>query len=1152
MRRDRVGVVVVAVLCIMSLALTAANLSVTGSGLAEEFGGETDPTIGDGPGQIGGYGEDLEDDSEEEGDESGSGGEGEPGGTGGNTTSGGGGNGTEGEEEGDGSGSGGAGGPGGIGGNGTSGGGGNWTEGEEERDKSGSDAAGGPGGNGTSSDEGDGEKEGEEEEGDKSGSDAAGETGGTGGNKTSDDGGGGELGADEENQEETPAGESGNGDNEDAAEEEDTQEKDNVQDDEEDTQDEEVEEEGDSENSQTSSGGYSDDDSVGGSVELSERKELIIDAPEQTKWRLGAYVTYTGQGWDRDSSQAEPVTGPLSTEGDGDPQPKYQVNVTTQRQFETLVTAWRPAHAYADREIYVDEQKALIVETPFEANDTYTTVTYGPPPRDEAQQATGDSYPSNIESKYTQLPDDIPNRLVRHTDEITANTSNPYEMAEEIQAWLQSEKEYSLDVNHNESGDIADEFVFEMNEGYCEYFATTMTVMLRTQDIPARYVTGYGPGEERDDGRYLLRGKNAHAWVEVYFEDVGWVPFDPTPSAGRLSAGRDAEPPNGEEEEESETEDEQDESETEDEQDEDGSSDTPEDEHLQAKDQGSVDITVESAPIPGKEITVRVTKDGSSVSGAAVSFNNESIGPTEGDGTVNADTPYAEELNVTVRPDSGGERYRTYDLETNISVSLSDNPVPGTALEVHADIDGIPVEGAHVTVGSSDETTDGQGVATIETPFVREAVVTVSKGDAEGSKRFLVLYDLVVDVADEAGAGTETNVSVTIGNEPVENAKVTVANESATTVAAGTASVVLPFEDKTTVVAERGEFSTEESVDMDSELNVTVDSLVVPGFETTVTVTNQGKPVADVPITISGVTVAATDEDGTAAFRPTTLGLHATIVAKRTETYGASGPHALWPYWLLYTVGGLGIAFVASWQAGLLGRGRHVPHQVAVALVTGAKRLDNVLRRSVLGMIDVAVRTVRFLRRTSVATRRWFHATRRDFIGTLTRSARQLYSWIRGLLGKIVTIFRAMRKPANWKAAFLYLTSVPARVKNWLWGGEEEDIPRAGDVQSIPNLDADSIRALSNHFEDEPTEEDIDYLRRILEAWEALEKTTGRRPELTPTELAERARRQGYPGKSIEELTQVFQVTRYGRRQATPAMAEKASRAAEALQQEAD
>lgn len=72
-----------------------------------------------------------------------------------------------------------------------------------------------------------------------------------------------------------------------------------------------------------------------------------------------------------------------------------------------------------------------------------------------------------------------------------------------------------------------------MDAGYCTYYATTMVTMLRSQGVPARFVVGYTTGEQVGDDRYRVRGLNSHAWVQVYFPDVGWVRFDPTPAGPR-------------------------------------------------------------------------------------------------------------------------------------------------------------------------------------------------------------------------------------------------------------------------------------------------------------------------------------------------------------------------------------------------------------------------------------------------------------------------------------------------------------------------------------------------------------------------------------------------------------------------------------------
>src|SRR5207237_8669027 len=84
------------------------------------------------------------------------------------------------------------------------------------------------------------------------------------------------------------------------------------------------------------------------------------------------------------------------------------------------------------------------------------------------------------------------------------------------------------------------DFVFNVKQGHCEYFAAALAVMLRTQGIASRVVNGFLPGEYNETaGAYTVRQSDAHSWVEVYFPQTNsWVTFDPTPSAGRTSHER--------------------------------------------------------------------------------------------------------------------------------------------------------------------------------------------------------------------------------------------------------------------------------------------------------------------------------------------------------------------------------------------------------------------------------------------------------------------------------------------------------------------------------------------------------------------------------------------------------------------------------------
>jgi transglutaminase-like putative cysteine protease len=150
-----------------------------------------------------------------------------------------------------------------------------------------------------------------------------------------------------------------------------------------------------------------------------------------------------------------------------------------------------------------------------------------PPP--ELLRAAPTDYPLQIRYPYLTLPSLDP-RIPALARQLTAAYDNPYDKAREVARYLRTQFGYTLELPDHPVADPLAYFLFERRRGHCEYFATAMTVLLRTQGIPARMVNGFQTGEYNDvGGNYIVRAQNAHTWVEVYFPGVGWVEFDPTP-----------------------------------------------------------------------------------------------------------------------------------------------------------------------------------------------------------------------------------------------------------------------------------------------------------------------------------------------------------------------------------------------------------------------------------------------------------------------------------------------------------------------------------------------------------------------------------------------------------------------------------------------
>jgi transglutaminase-like putative cysteine protease len=157
------------------------------------------------------------------------------------------------------------------------------------------------------------------------------------------------------------------------------------------------------------------------------------------------------------------------------------------------------------------------------------------PPRD--LRAASADFPGPIRQVYLQLPRLDP-RVKQLADEITARSQNEYDKASNIERHLIAHYAYTLDLSGPRGDDPIANFLFVRRAGHCEYFASAMTVLLRAEGIPARYVTGFLPGEYNDvGGDYIIRESDAHAWVEVYFPGYGWITFDPTPPGNEKHGG---------------------------------------------------------------------------------------------------------------------------------------------------------------------------------------------------------------------------------------------------------------------------------------------------------------------------------------------------------------------------------------------------------------------------------------------------------------------------------------------------------------------------------------------------------------------------------------------------------------------------------------
>ena len=142
----------------------------------------------------------------------------------------------------------------------------------------------------------------------------------------------------------------------------------------------------------------------------------------------------------------------------------------------------------------------------------------------------GRDYPPEVAADL-DVPSGLDPRVQALSRRLTAG-KDPADAAASVETWLSNALTYSRELS-GESHDPIANFLFRTKKGHCELFSSAMVILLRAAGIPARNVTGYYGGTETDSGYVAIRAGDAHSWVEVYFPGAGFVPFDPTPSAGR-------------------------------------------------------------------------------------------------------------------------------------------------------------------------------------------------------------------------------------------------------------------------------------------------------------------------------------------------------------------------------------------------------------------------------------------------------------------------------------------------------------------------------------------------------------------------------------------------------------------------------------------
>lgn len=269
---------------------------------------------------------------------------------------------------------------------------------------------------------------------------------------------------------------------------------------------------------------------------LSDTIMMYVSSGAWSYWRGYAYDAYDGRAWYQSQDEVRNI------EADGraffriKEKPKRDTFVASfyiaQAMPNILWIGGNPASILFPAErIGIDRTDGYRIGEPLQAGMIYSLVSERIEFDPEALRRDSGYFNSRIREQYLALPTTITERTRQLAHDLTADAPTNYDKVIAIRDYLLRSYPYDyFPPPLAPNTDAVDQFLFVDQRGVCEMYVSAMIVLLREMGIPARFVVGYGSGDYNAfTGYYEVRANHAHAWVEVYFADFGWIPFDPTP-----------------------------------------------------------------------------------------------------------------------------------------------------------------------------------------------------------------------------------------------------------------------------------------------------------------------------------------------------------------------------------------------------------------------------------------------------------------------------------------------------------------------------------------------------------------------------------------------------------------------------------------------
>ncbi len=246
--------------------------------------------------------------------------------------------------------------------------------------------------------------------------------------------------------------------------------------------------------------------------------------------RAQIFDSFDGKQWHKSKSSDikidMPRMGKQLNDRASENQQSYEVNVETYLGDYIALAATPSKLSFPSTAVAIDQYgqikspSTLLKGTSYSATSNFEFI--------QQRAFSQDLQKSTVD--YLQLPEDLDSRIIELSQQVSGSYKSQFDKALALEKHLRENYQYSLSsVYQSQKNTPLDEFLFESKKGHCEYFASALSIMLRSIDIPSRLVTGFSASQQNPlTGYYEVYALDAHAWVEAYVDELGWVLLEPT------------------------------------------------------------------------------------------------------------------------------------------------------------------------------------------------------------------------------------------------------------------------------------------------------------------------------------------------------------------------------------------------------------------------------------------------------------------------------------------------------------------------------------------------------------------------------------------------------------------------------------------------